>query len=156
MTICFKNFKEIKKNAKNYYQSIGKVWCPYFKDFVYFNSIGFEHLLFKSKNNTRKLDQQYLRLKFLKLVPKIILRSGTLQEFREKRIFVKQKINFKWEKRKKIVKFYGFIAIVDGVRLKIVIRDIEGGFKGFYSIFPYWRINKNGNKIFYSADLGED
>lgn len=53
-----------------------------------------------------------------------------------------------------------FVAIMDMIRLKVVIKEIEGGAKFFYSLYPSWRviIDQNGlqRKILYSGDLEID
>ena len=46
------------------------------------------------------------------------------------------------------------------VRLKIIIQEIEGGVKFFYSLYPAWKVVKddNGNqkKVCYSGNLETD
>jgi len=45
-------------------------------------------------------------------------------------------------------------------RLKIIIKEIEGGQPFFWSVYPSWKITKdsNGNKkkVFYSGNLEDD
>lgn len=155
-------FKKIRKEAEIHYQSIGALWCPYLKSEVRFNSEGFEHLIFKSWNKTRTRVDQYVRLRLISVAEKIIRKSHTLQEYDERRMFVRQKINSRWEQRAKLVRYYVFIAI-DGdknVRLKVVIKEIEGGAKLFWSLYPSWRVTTDVNgqqrKVFYSGNLEID
>ena len=125
MQIDDKKFNKVKNKANKYYKSIGKVMCPYFKDYVHFNVNGFDHLLFKTWNRGRSKKEQYTRLRLLPLVVKIVSRSHTLQEYDERRMFVRQKINSRWEKRVKLVRYYAFVAIIQEVRLKIIIKEIN-------------------------------
>lgn len=134
--------KEVKDRVEIEYKSIQKVWCPFLSDNVYFNADGLEHLLFKSWNRSRALVEQYTRLRLFYLVPDIVRKSHTLQEYDERKMFVRQKINSRWEKRLKNVYYYVFIAIVKKVRLKIIVKEIEGGNKFFYSLYPSWWIIK--------------
>ncbi len=160
MEISDDKFEKIKKEAENFYGAIVKVKCPYLTGDVHFNTEGFQHLLFKDWNTTRTRFEQYTRLRLIKLAPEIIKISHTLQEYDERQLFVRQKINSRWEKRLKTVRYYVFVAIIDFVRLKIVIKEIEGGVKFFYSLYPSWRVEKdsNGNnkKIFFSGNLEID
>jgi len=151
-------FKEVKKKTKELYDGIDKIKCPYLKDYVYFNKEGWDHLLSKTWNRGRSIVEQYTRLRLFPLVPKIIARANTLQEYDEEKMMVRQKINSRWERRLKLVRYYVFIAIEKTIRLKIVIKEIDGGNKFFYSLFPSWKISKNKSKkkIFYSGNLEED
>jgi len=153
-------FKRVRKEAEEYYESIGSVWCPYLQENVHFNTEGFQHLLFKSWNRTRVRAEQYTRLRLLRLVPDIIAKSHTLQEYEERSLLIKQKVNSRWEKRMKRVRYYVFIAIVKTVRLKIIVKEIEGGAKFFYSLYPSWRdtpdVNGNKKKVLYSGNLETD
>ena len=104
---------------------------------------------------------QYVRLKLLKLAPEIIKRSHTLQEIFYTQKFEKQTINSRWENRLMNVTFYGFVAIINGARIKIIIKEIAGGNKFFWSIIPFWK-NKQKNsgenttnkKILHTAEAG--
>jgi len=57
-----------------------------------------------------------------------------------------------------LVRYYVFVAIEKSVRLKIIIKEIEGGEKFFYSLYPSWKTTKDNpqKKIFYSGNLEED
>ena len=158
MQIDEKKLEETKKKAKEIYEKIGKVWCPCLKDDVCFNSEGFDHILSKTWNRGRSSLEQYTRLRLLPLVPNIITKSHTLQEYDERNILIRQNINSRWEKRMKLVRYYVFIAIIKEVRLKIIIKEIEGGNKIFYSLYPSWKTTKDSSKkkIFFSGNLEED
>jgi hypothetical protein len=73
-------FKNTKEEAKEFYKNIEKVYCPYLKTPVSFNSKGLSHVKMKNRNKSRTKSDQYLRLKFLKLTPNILKKSGTFQE----------------------------------------------------------------------------
>ena len=132
-----------REKAENFYKNIKKVWCPYFKENVHFNSEGYEHLLFKEWNKTRSRIEQYMRLRLLPFAPKIIGLSHTLQEYAESKRFERRKINSRWEKRLVLVRYYVFIAILNETRFKIIVKEVEGGAKMFHSIYPSWKKKKN-------------
>ena len=155
-----KKFEQIRKDAEREYQKIGKLYCPYLARNVHFNNKGFEHLLFKEWNKTRTRLEQYARLRLLPFASEIIKKSHTLQEFDDRRMFVRQKINSRWESRVKNVKYYAFIAMIKNARIKIIGKEIEGSVPIFYSIYPSWRVEKMKNgekkKVFYSGNLEID
>ncbi|MFA6486240.1 MAG: hypothetical protein WCT40_02640 [Candidatus Magasanikbacteria bacterium] len=162
MEIAEEKFEKVKNGAKTYYDGLGPVSCPYLKKDVHFNKFGFEHILSKSWNRGRSKIEQYTRLRLLPKVVEVIKLSHTLQEYDERNMLVKQKINSRWEKRPKTVKYYVFIAVMVafGVRFKVVVKEIEGGSPFFWSIYPSWKkeIDCNGGmkKVFYSGNLEED
>lgn len=152
-------FKEEKGKAIVFYSGIKKIKCPYLKAEVNFNSEGFEHLLLKSWNRARSMKEQYTRLRLLPKVVNIIKVVTTLQEYEERMMFVRQKINSRWEKRAKCVFYYVFVALMksQGIKFKIVIKQIDGGQPYFWSIYPSWKVEKvngaGGKRVFYTGDL---
>lgn len=141
-----KNLEKAKEEAEQVYNKIGEVHCPYFDGTVTFNRKGLKHVKFKSERKARNRSDQYIRLRNIKFAPRILEKSHTLQEYKEARVFEENKSNKRRERVLKNAKFYGFIAIVrDGSltkRLKIIVKEVEGGSKHFWSIVPYWRSNK--------------
>ncbi|MDD4990108.1 MAG: hypothetical protein PHW31_02250 [Candidatus Pacebacteria bacterium] len=162
MDIDEQKFEKVKKEAKDFYDKICAVRCPYLKEDVHFNEEGFGHLLSKSWNRGRSKIEQYIRLRLLPKVVEIIKISHTLQEFEENQMFVRQKINSRWENRFKIVRYYVFIALIKehNIRFKIIVKQIEGGVPFFWSVYPSWRTETTSNggkrKVFYSGNLEED
>jgi len=155
-------FEDTKQEAKDFYNKIDKVRCPYLGAEVHFNEEGFNHLLAKSWNRGRSTKEQFIRLKLLPQAVDIIKLSHTLQEFDECQMLVRQKINSRWERRLKIVRYYIFVAFLrdKSLRLKIVVKEIDGGEPFFWSIYPSWKIKTrydgNPKKVFHSGNPEED
>lgn len=157
-------FDKVKKEAEEFYKQIGEIYCPYLRGKVTFNTKGLEHLKFKGKNRARLVADQYIRLKLLKLAPQIIEKSHTLQDFYETKKFEQQKMNSRWENRLTKVTYYGFVAIINQARIKIIIKETEGGNKFFWSLIPFWKNNQknSGNnnlpnkKILHAGDMEGD
>lgn len=153
-----KNLNKVIDEANIFYREIKKVYCPYFRENIFFNNKGIKHIKFKSEGRARERKDQYIRLKNIQLAPLIIKKSSTVQEIHNKKIFVNVKTNKRREKILKQAIYYGFVAIIDDgnfrKRLKIIVRQIEGGNKHFWSIIPFWSSNK-GLKL-YSGDLEKD
>ena len=162
MKISDEKFELIRKESKDFYDKLNSVRCPYLNKKVQFNFHGFEHILSKTWNRGRSRIEQYTRLRLLPKVVEIIENSYTLQEYDERQVLVRQKINSRWEKRPKIVRYYVFIALLvkHGVRFKVVIKEIDGSLPYFWSIYPSWKTKKDINgsqkKVFYSGNLEED
>ncbi len=153
-----KNLKKIINKAEKTYKRIGEIYCPYFKEKVSFNDKGIKHLKFKSESKARERKDQYMRLKNIHIAPLVVERSSTLQEIHSKKIFVKVRTNTRKEEILKQATYYGFVAIIEdgnfNKRVKVIIRQIEGGNKHFWSVIPFWKSNKE-LKLF-SGNLEED
>ncbi len=157
--ISKEKLEKTKQESITEYNKIGSVFCPYLKCEVAFNSKGIEHLKFKEKNKPRSPEEQYLRFKLLPLAGHIIKNSHTIQEYFETKRFEKQKINSRWEGGLVEVFYYGFVAIINNARLKIIIKETRGGNKFFYSIIPFWKNNRKNStnkKILHAGNMETD
>jgi len=151
-------FEKTKQEAEAFYKTVNPVFCPYLKAKVNFNAKGLDHIKMKSWNKTRLISDQYLRFKFLKLVPEVLGTSGTLQEFHETKNFERIKYTGKWQMIMKPVAYYGFVAIINRIKIKIIIKKVEGGEPYFWSVIPFWKTQKDElcqkiKKVFYEGDL---
>lgn len=138
MNIDNEKYWEVRRKTERYYKSIGAVYCPYFGEEVKFDSTGFKHLIYKSWGKKRSLGEQSYRFKLLYLVSEILSKSHTLQGYEERNMFVRQNINSRWEKVLKPVYYYIFIAIIEDIRIKVVVREISGEKMKFHSVYPFW------------------
>lgn len=99
--------QKIIENAKSEYKNIGKVFCPYLGQEVWFTMKGFRHLISSSgqqRNDSTIKD----RLNAIKHIPEIVSKSGTLQEYE----------NIDTE-------YFGFIAIIDSKKYKVILLKDE-------------------------------
>ena len=140
------DFESTKNAAETFYSTVGQIYCPYFKEMIAFNAKGLRHLKFKSDQVARTQEDQYARLKLLKFAPTIIQDSKTLQGICEIRRFEVQNINSRWDTVLKPVTYYEFIAVIENIRAKVIVKMISGGQRHFWSIIPYWRIDKTNSK----------
>jgi hypothetical protein len=154
---------ELKSIVQEEYKSLGKVHCPYLNKEVNFNAKGLDHIKLKEWNKARLISDQYLRFKFLKLAPEIIKKSHTLQEYKEGSSFERVKINSRWESKLFKVCYYGFIAMCKDreVRVKVIVKEIEGRDPFFWSIIPFWKndnhpLLKKIKKVFCEGNLEND
>lgn len=150
-------FEKIKDEAEKLYATFNSVYCPYFSEKIFFNAKGIRHLKFKSDQQARPRKDQYPRLKLLYLAPKVLNKSHTLQGIWITKIFEPNKTNSKWKYIMKNVIFYEFIAVFDNIRAKVIIKEVLGEEKYFWSIIPYWGIDKNyGKRILHSGNPNFD
>ena len=129
-----RNFNNIKRKAEVFYSNLDRVYCPYFKESINFNSKGLDHIKMKSWNKARNRQDQYIRLKLIKLAPIVVNNSNTLQGYSQAKEFVRKKVNNRWDKILTDVSYYEFIAIIDDIRVRIIIKQIIGGQRYFWSI----------------------
>lgn len=136
-------FEETKKKAEEFYKSITDgVDCPYFKEKIVFNAKGLEHLKFSRKNHARSRQDQYIRFKLLYLAPKILGLSRTIQGISDTFAFELIRSNSRNESILKPVSYYEFVAILDNFRARVVVKQVENGPKYFWSIIPFWKVDK--------------
>jgi hypothetical protein len=154
-------FNQIKHDAEDFYNGLEKVRCPYFQGDVHFNTKGWEHLIFKEWNKTRPIMDQFGRLRHLKLVPEVIQNSRTLQGiWTTQRLERVRKNDKKWEKVMKLTTYYEFIAVMEShgskIRVKVIVKQIDGGERYFLSIIPFWGTNKHGDRVMHSGNPEND
>ena len=152
-----KDFQEVKSKAEEFYKTIGDIDYPYFKEKIAFNAKGLKHLKFISNRQARLRKDQYSRLRLIHLAPETLKQSHTLQGIWQIRRFEDQKTNNRWEKVVKEVTYYEFIAVINNVRVKVVIKEVLGGEKHFWSVIPFWGIDKMTSKrVLHSGDPEDD
>jgi len=154
-------FEKVKETAEITYKAIGEVYCPYLKDTVAFNAKGLDHIKFKQWDRARNIQDQYVRLRLIEIAPRILKDSHTLQDFFEINRMERQKINSRWEVRSIKVTYYGFIAILNGHRVKVIVKEVAGGKKFFWSLIPFWKTRSKpedgiNKKILHEGDLETD
>lgn len=154
------NYEKIRGDANNFYQKIGNVRCPALGDgLVYFTAEGFNHLLYKNKRNARSREHQITKFKLLPKALHLIKTTTTHQEYDESLITIRRKKFKKMQEETVVAKYWGLIAIMDGFRVKVIIRQIGHGQKHFWSVIPAWNTSQYRNiKILLRAkgDLAED
>lgn len=137
-----RQFNEVKEKGEALYKSFDEVFCPFLKGNISFGAQGLEHLKFKRREKARLEKDQYMRFKLLHLAPEILKSSHTLQGVLETKKFERVRMNSRTEVVLKPVTYYEFIAVVKRNRVRIIVKQIEGGQKYFWSIVPFWGMNE--------------
>lgn len=143
-----KEFTDLKISAEELYEKIEEVWSPFLGVAVIFNVKGIDHLKMKRWNHARNRKDQYVRLKLLHLAPKVVKKSHTLQGIDEGNKFERIKVNSRWERRMMHVKYLDFISVIEGCRIRVVVKQVGDSQPYFWSIIPYWKQGDYGKKMF--------
>ena len=155
--ITEKQINEVKERGEALYRSINEVYCPYFKEKVSFGAQGLEHLKFKRREKARLEQDQYMRFKLIHLAPEILKQSHTLQEFLETKKFERVRVHSRTDTILKLVCYHEFIAVTKRNRVKIIIKQIDGGQKFFWSLIPFWGMNEETRtRLFHDGIPEED
>jgi len=154
------NYEKLKEDARRFYNAVGGFFCPAFNQKICFTAEGFNHIIFKGDRRERERPSQILRFKLLPLALKLLKITTTYQEYEEtlKEFEIK---SFKKKARAiKYVRYWGIIAIIEGRKIKVIIRKIgDNGAMHFWSIVPSWTTNKYRDTRFFTTmkgDPGED
>jgi hypothetical protein len=153
-----KDFEKIKEKGEEFYKSIDEVSCPYLNKKVSFNAMGLEHLNFKKRREkARPPKDQYMRFKLIHLAPEILKSSHTLQGVWETKKFEKVRTNGRNDMVLKPVNYYEFIAVVKRNRVKVIVKQIDGGEIFFWSLIPFWGMNEEyRERILHDGEPEED
>ena len=150
-------FEKVRDAAEKLYEAFGSIYCPYFLEKISFNAKGLRHLKFKSDQQARPQKDQYPRLKLLHLAPQVLSKSHTVQGIWKTKQFEPNKTGGEWKYIMKDVTFYEFIAVLENVRIKVIVKEVAAEEKYFWSIIPYWSIDKAGSKrILHSVNQDAD
>ena len=152
------DFEVVRQEAEEFYATIGSVPCPYFNgDKIAFNAKGIRHLKFKMDEKARPREDQYPRLKLLHLAPRVVRLSRTVQGVWQTKQFEPLRTHGRWERALKEVTFYEFVAVLDSVRVKVIVKQVVGGEKYFWSIIPFWKLHpETHRRILHSGSPDTD
>lgn len=154
------NYDKLREEAHNFYQKIEAVRCPALNnELVHFNAGGFNHLIYKGRRRERSKNDQITKFKLLPKAKTILEISTTYQEYDESLTTVRRKRFKKTAEETAPVKYWGFVAIIQNFRVKVIVRQIGNGQKQFWSVIPAWRTDHYRDIKLISmskGDLAED
>lgn len=97
------------------------VSSPHFGDgYVTFNNIGFRHLIRKAKVRSKK--EQMKRFGLLSAAPEILKNPKATISYRT---------DFK---ENRLIQYWAFNGEKDGLKIKVIVRQVGNGVKHFYSV----------------------
>jgi hypothetical protein len=149
------NYHKLREDAQKFYNGIGRIMSPAFNQQIHFTAEGFNHIIFKGSRSERERSSQVLRFKLLPLAIKLVCLSTTYQEFEETIKEFDIQSHKKRIRQSKPVRYWGIIAIIDGRKIKVIIRKIgDNGTMHFWSIVPAWTTNKYRDTRFFTTMKG--
>ena len=128
------SYEEAKKNAKEFYGKLERVWCPALGDYVFFNKSGFEHLV-RKRGLPRPKSEQKRRFALLPHIESILKDPTVTVSHEEDNILHTTKIQGERALVPAVVTFRRIVAMRDDKLVKIVIRQINGREKHFFGAF---------------------
>ncbi len=150
-------FKNIKEKGEELYKSLGEIYCPYFKEKITFNAQGIQHLKYKQRDKARHEKDQYMRFKLMHLAPEVLKISSSVQGILETKKFEYIKFHKRLDRVLKVVTYYEFIAVIKRNRVKVIVKQTEGGKKVFWSIIPFWGMDTNTmTRLLHDGNPEED
>lgn len=116
------NYFKLKKETLSFYKKIKKINSPAFdEENIYFTRVGFDHLVRKGRTKRSKKEQIH-RFRLFRFVKQIVSNKEATILFRE---------TIRGSSR---AYFWTFVETIRGLKIKVVIRQIDGGTKHFFSI----------------------
>jgi hypothetical protein len=151
-----KDYESARKAAEEVYVSFGKIHCPALgNEPVHFTSEGFNHLIYKTAKKPRDERVQMMKFELLEKAKFIIETSTTFQEYEENFEYMAREKHGRMIKESYLVRCWGFVAIVNKSRVKVVVWQIGNGNKHFYSVIPAWFTKQyRGIKFIETATAG--
>ena len=128
------SYAEAKRKAKEFYKTIGHVFCPALDDGIAFNSIGFRHLMQK-QGNFRIKEEQVKRFSLLLLAKEILENPKADVKHEKRKIIYRTDWRGKKVIKKSFVDYWIFTARWDNKIIRLVARRFGSGKKHFLTIY---------------------
>ena len=136
------DYTEIRQEAQKLYATFSKVFCPALGQHVHFTSNGFKHLIYQGSKKERHKKTQILRFDMLEKAKFILETSTTFQEFEEDMEYRRVNRYGKYIPMNLVVRSWGFVAIIEKFRVKVVVTQVGNSKIEFYSVIPAWFIKQ--------------
>lgn len=154
-------YLRLKDQAYKNYKKIKPVKCSYLNMNVVFNSDGFRHIIYRSRGKKRHMNTQLLRFQLIDKAVRLIGTSNTLQEYESIKTEVITEDHHIDVTKIKEIEYFGFIGIVEGWKIKVIIKKEGNGNPIFWSVIPNWVTSKKRDNNFkrylnHSGNLKED
>ena len=132
-------YVEIRAKFDALYKAFRPIKCPALKNKeVHFTAEGFNHLVYRIPKQERDKRVQIMRFELLEKAYELLAKTTFIQEYEEYYDQKKVWMNKESKRVNVIVRDTGFIGIVRGYRIKVVVRKIGEGKFEFYSVIPAW------------------
>jgi hypothetical protein len=96
------------------------------------------------------------RLRHLARAPEILRLSRTVQGIEKTHEWERRHKHGRWEKLLVLVTYYEFMAVIEDRRFKVIVKQLPGGERIFWSLIPFWRQDEQGRRVLYDGDPAQD
>lgn len=152
-------FKKLKNEIENEYQSIGSIYSPALKAEIFFNSNGWHHLRYDQNRSERSKIIQKNKLIFFKDALRTLKKATTIQEYRrisspigdpDEKGFCKTSTT-EW------FAFWAIISFIKKIRIRVIVRRVgeDDGVFHFWSVMPFWSLRRR-NRVIGSIELEDE
>lgn len=140
-TVDQDKYNKAREAAHSYFQKNKKIESPTLGT-IRLTSEGLLHLVYGDKHHKRKRDwkNQVKRFHLVTHIKRIIEGMSFYQEYQEQNQMVLVKKHKHKEMAMRLVKYWGFVAVIDDkIRVKLILRKVGDGAIHFWSIIPIWK-----------------
>lgn len=135
----------LKKQVKKLFSQNRKISSLAFgSEILTFNAKGINHLFYKNPRNIRNIKEIETRINLIPSAIKLIKIMPVFQEQSSFKTLSGEEINY-----------WSFEGVIDGKRIKVIIRQIGNGNKHFWSVIPNWRRDRFNNIVNSRGSLGK-
>lgn len=132
-------YDQIRSEAEAKYKTFGAVACPALSGkLVHFTSEGFNHLIYRIAKQERDRRVQIMRFEMLGKAKELVEKTTTMQEYE---VYYENQIKRRFKNKVSVnvkIADIGFVGIIRGFRIKVVVsKQGDGDFK-FVSVIPAW------------------
>jgi hypothetical protein len=128
------DYQSVRKNAKDLYSKIGKVWCPTLNGYVYFNHAGFRHLL-RKRGYLREEKEQIRRFSLLDTAKTIIEDPSVRALYSPKKTSRRIAQHGKKITEHTLVDFWMLNKPNNKSAIKVIVRKMNHGRMHFFSVY---------------------
>jgi hypothetical protein len=127
-------YKKARRKAEEIYARIGRVSCPALGESVDFNRVGFQHLIQK-RRKFRQKGEQKKRFALLQYVEDMLKNYHGEIAYEKRKISQHIRVNGKKVIVGSAAHFWALTDQRDGKTIKLIVRQLDGQGKHFFSIF---------------------
>lgn len=136
---------DYKDQMKRIFEETKIIICPTFpEEKVHLNAKGINHLLYKGNRSRRDRSRIETNLRLLPRAIRVLQLMPLAQE------------ETSYTKSGEIYRFWTFEAVIEGRRIKVIVRQVGNGNKHFWSVIPAWRKDRFGVVNAKKRNLIED
>ena len=133
--MSYQKFNNLLSTRRAEYKAFTSVYCASLKEYITFNSDGFNHLRWHVDGRPRQPAEQMHKLGLLPLVRAVIINAKPPLEYERRQAPIGRKKK-DGEKILKDIEYWGLTAVVgkQNVKVKVILRKVGTGKIHFWSV----------------------